>query len=78
MIMGNKPGYSVWPHSVRPLRRLAGGRAPSDPRHKPRSGSVRGWGNPKVPPVGPSPVALPMAADHRRSMPVGFAAESAE
>ena len=31
MIMGDKPAYSVWPHSVRPLRRLAGGCAPSDP-----------------------------------------------
>ena len=35
MTMGDKPAYSVWPHSVSPLRRLAGGRAPSDPRHNP-------------------------------------------
>ncbi len=35
MIGGHKPAYSVWPHSVSPLRRLAGGRAPSDPRHNP-------------------------------------------
>ena len=27
-----EPAYSLGPHSVRPLRRLAGGRAPSDPR----------------------------------------------
>jgi len=27
----DKPAYSVWPHSVRPLRRLAGGCAPSNP-----------------------------------------------
>ena len=26
-----KPAYSLGPHSVRPLRRLAGGCAPSDP-----------------------------------------------
>ena len=26
--LGDKPAYSLWPHSVRPLRRLAGGRAP--------------------------------------------------
>ena len=31
MTMGDKPAYSLGPHSVRPLRRLAGGRAPSDP-----------------------------------------------
>ncbi len=31
MTMGDKPAYSVGPHSVRPLRRLAGGSAPSDP-----------------------------------------------
>ena len=28
-----KPAYSLGPHSVSPLRRLAGGRAPSDPRN---------------------------------------------
>ena len=28
-----KPAYSLGPHSVRPLRRLAGGCAPSDPRN---------------------------------------------
>ena len=28
----DKPAYSLWPHSVSPLRRLAGGCAPSDPR----------------------------------------------
>jgi len=28
---GRQAAYSVWPHSVSPLRRLAGGRAPSDP-----------------------------------------------
>ena len=27
-----QPAYSLGPHSVSPLRRLAGGRAPSDPR----------------------------------------------
>ena len=44
MIMGNKPAYSLWPHSARPLRRLAGGRAPSDPRFPARrwSGGRRG------------------------------------
>ena len=31
MIMGDKPAYSLGPHSVSPLRRLAGGCAPSDP-----------------------------------------------
>ena len=35
-------------------------------------------GGPKVAPVGPLPDVLPTPADHRRSMPVGFAAESAE
>ena len=29
-----KPAYPLWPHSVRPLRRLAGGCAPSDPQHR--------------------------------------------
>ncbi len=28
----DQPAYSLWPHSVRPLRRLAGGFAPSDPQ----------------------------------------------
>ena len=28
-----EPAYSLGPHSVSPLRRLAGGRAPSDPRN---------------------------------------------
>ena len=36
MIGGHKPAYSPWPHSVRPLRRLAGGSAPSDPQAIPR------------------------------------------
>ena len=35
MIMGDKPAYSLGPHSVSPLRRLAGGCAPSDPQAKP-------------------------------------------
>ena len=42
---GVKPAYPPWPHSVRPRRRLAGGRAPSDPtsptaRHEPRTRRV--------------------------------------
>ena len=31
--IAGKPAYSLGPHSVSPLRRLAGGRAPSDPRN---------------------------------------------
>ena len=30
--IAGKPAYSLWPHSVSPLRRLAGGCAPSDPQ----------------------------------------------
>ena len=31
-LKAGESAYSLGPHSVRPLRRLAGGRAPSDPR----------------------------------------------
>ena len=47
-VMGGQPAYSLGPHSVRPLRRLAGGRAPSDPgrssplRQRARLGSSPG------------------------------------
>ena len=43
MIMRDKPAYSLGPHSVSPLRRLAGGRAPSDPQgFRPAGGAASG------------------------------------
>ncbi|MDE2927694.1 MAG: hypothetical protein OXT71_14965, partial [Acidobacteriota bacterium] len=60
--------------SVSPLRRLAGGCAPSDPRDKPRSGGVRGWG------IQGSPKSAGRRMFSRRPPinAIGFAAESAE
>ena len=41
--MGNKPAYSLWPHSVSPRARLAGGSAPSDPVFfRPAAGAASG------------------------------------
>ena len=46
----DKPVYSSWPHSVRPLRRLAGGCAPSDPAFPARHGSGERRGAPSLEP----------------------------
>ncbi len=65
-------------HTPRITRRAGEGcSAPLRSPGKPRAGTAA-VGGPQVPPAGQSPDVLPTAADHRRSMPVGFAAESAE
>ncbi len=65
MIMGNKPAYSVGPHSVRPLRRLAGGRAPSDPAvFRPAAGAAGGGVlHPPNPVAGAAVERFPFVAD---------------
>jgi len=63
---GRQAVYSSWPHSVRPLRRLAGGCAPSDPAFPARhgSGERRGAPIPRTPSrIERSPVVADDQAD---------------
>ena len=65
MIMGDKPAYSLGPHSVRPLRRLAGGRAPSDPRvsGQPQERRAAGRSTPRSPVAAAAAESWPVVAD---------------
>ena len=85
MIMGDKPAYSVWPHSVRPLRRLAGGRAPSDPpvSGPPLGAAGGGMLHPRTPSPVPPPGVSPSWAGIRptrssRSPPAGNSVATGE
>ena len=61
----DKPAYSLGPHSVRPLRRLAGGRAPSDPAvFRPAAGAAGGGAlYPPNPVAGGAAERFPFVAD---------------